>query len=124
MTVKVGAESATNKSAARLYMNPMLLKVALRCGCLAGTQNVSIQKADVSGELRITVARTGSVRSDICLLLSKACSHRPSPHRYEMQVYFGIAVLSEISKGSVTHHCLPSKLIEVISVRVGRDGMF
>ncbi len=41
-----------------------------------------------------------------------------------MQVYFGIAVLSEISKGSVTHHCLPSKLIEVISARVGRDGMF
>lgn len=40
-----------------------------------------------------------------------------------MQVNFGIAVLSEISKGSVTRHCLPSKLIEVLSARVERDGM-
>lgn len=85
---------------------------------------MSIQKADVSGELRITEARTGNVRSDIYLLLSKACSHHSTPHSYEIQVYFGIAVLSEISQGSVTHHCLPPKLIEVLSVRGGRDGTF
>ena len=124
MTMKVGSESAMNTSAARLYMNPMLLKVALRCSCSAGRHNVSIQKAIMSGELRITAARTGSVRSDICFLLSKACPHRPSPHRYEMQIYFGMAVWSEISKGSVKHHCLPSNLIEGISAREGRDEEF
>lgn len=85
---------------------------------------MSTQKTDASGELRITAATTGSVRSDICLLLSKACSHRPTPHRYEMQVYFGMAVLSEISRGLVKHHCLPSKLIEGMSARVERDEEF